>query len=444
MKPGSLRLRLLAGGAAAIVVALILAGIGLTYLFERHVMRSLADDLEFDLRQILASIEFDGTGRPRLGREPSDPRFAEPQSGLYWQVSSQAGAIVRSRSLWDVTLPLPDDVLAPGEVHHHRVKGPGVSELLAVERTVLLKLKEQPTPVRLVVAADLSRVSEARRSFAGELFPGLTLLGLVLAAATWIQIGLGLRPLERVRDGMAAIRQGRSGRLEGPAPSEVEPLVEEINGYLEAQAREMERSRGRAADLAHGLKTPLAALAADVRTLEEKGDHELAARISQVGEAMRRHVEREIARARIRGSYGHGASTPIPLRPLVESLIAMQQRTLEGGHLMFDNVIGDRGGIAMDRTDLAEVLGNLIENAARHARTRVRIGTLADGRVFIEDDGPGIPEGLRAAVLELGNRLDQKSDGAGLGLSIVQDVLEAYGRSLALETSELGGLLATF
>ena len=159
MKPGSLRLRLVAGGAAALVVALILAGIGLTYLFERHVMRSLADDLEIDLRQILASMELDGTGRPLLRREPSDPRFAEPFSGLYWQVSSQTGAILQSRSLWDVTLPLPDDVLAPGEVHRHRVKGPAVSELLAVERTVLLKVKEQPTPVRLVVAADTSRVS---------------------------------------------------------------------------------------------------------------------------------------------------------------------------------------------------------------------------------------------------------------------------------------------
>lgn len=206
----------------------------------------------------------------------------------------------------------------------------------------------------------------------------------------------------------------------------------------------MERSRGRAADLAHGLKSPLAALAADVRTLEEKGDHELAARISQVGEAMRRHVEREIARARIRGSRGHGASTPIPLRPLVETLTAMQQRTVEGGRLMFEIVIDDQGRIAMDRADLAEVLGNLIENAARHARTRVRIGARADGHVFIEDDGPGIPEGLRAAVLERGKQLDQRSDGAGLGLSIVQDVLEAYGRNLVLETSELGGLLATF
>ena len=444
MKSGSLRLRLVAGGAVAIVIALMLAGLGLAYLFERHMMRSLANDLEVDLRQALASIELDAAGRPVLRRELSDPRFAEPLSGLYWQVSTEVGGIARSRSLWDVALPLPKDDLAPGEVHHHRVAGPGGSDLLAVERAVLLKVRDQPTPVRLVFAADIARIVEARRLFVRDLVPAMTLLGLVLAAATWIQIGLGLRPLERVRDGIIAIRQGRARQLDGPTPTEVEPLVEEINTLLAAQARDLERSRGRAADLAHGLKTPLAALAADVRALEEKGDLELAVRIKEVGETMRRHVERELARARIRGSRSFGSVKPTVLRPLVETLIAMQQRTVEGRELTFETVLDSEPCVAMDKADLAEVLGNLIENAARHAQTRVRIGTLADGRVFVEDDGPGIPQALRAAVLERGKRLDERAHGAGLGLAIVQEVLEAYGRKLVLETSDLGGLVAIF
>lgn len=444
MKSGSLRLRLVAGGAVAIVVALILAGTGLAYLFERHVMRSLAEDLEVELRQILATIELDAQGRPLVRRPPADPRFADPLSGLYWQASAEPGGVTRSRSLWDNTLPLPNDILAPGEVHRHRVPGPDGSELLAVERTVLLKLKDKPAPVRVVVAADLARIAEARRSFVRDLVPALSLLGLALAAATWVQIGLGLKPLNRLRDGVAAIRQGKSRQLEGTAPTEVEPLVEEINGLLAAQEREIDRSRRRAADLAHGLKTPLAALAADARRLGEKGENELASDIQGVGETMRRHVERELARARIRGTRGLGPVAPTPLRPLVETLIAMQSRTAEGKRLTFENVLEGEPVVLMDKADLAEVLGNLIENAARHARLRVRVGALQDGRVFIEDDGPGIPEASRAIVLERGERLDRKGVGAGLGLAIAQEVVEAYERRLTLGTSPLGGLIAIF
>ncbi|MFA5952646.1 MAG: HAMP domain-containing sensor histidine kinase [Hyphomicrobium sp.] len=444
MTSGSLRLRLLAGGAVAIISALFIAGLGLTLLFERHLMRSLINDLESDLRLVLAAIEIDPAGHPRLRREPPDPRFAEPLSGLYWQISSTATGLTRSRSLWDSSLSLPGDVLAPSEVHHHRIQGPGGSELIAVERTVLLKVGAQSLPFRIAVAADLKRIAEARRGFTGDLVPALGLLGLVLAAAMWMQIGLGLKPLARVREGISSIRQGRSTLLDGSAPSEVAPLVDEINGLLAAQALDLERARGHAADLAHGLKTPLAALAADVRELGEKGDHELASRIESVGEAMRRHVERELTRARVRGSRHPAAARSTPLRPLVETLIAIQRRTTEGSRLVFEVEFADDALVPMDKADLAEVLGNLIENAARHARARVRIGVLADGRVSVGDDGPGIPKELRATVMTRGKRLDESGDSTGLGLAIVQEVLDSYGRTLVLDESSEGGLIAIF
>lgn len=442
MKPRSLRLRLVAGGAAALLIALGLAGVGLAYLFERQVLRSLAEDLEFDLKQALASIELDAAGKPLLAREPSDPRFAVPLSGLYWQVVSPAGS-ARSRSLWDATLPMPEDVLAPGDSHRHRLPGPDGSELIAVERTVLLSHDGAAVPVRLVFGADLGRVAEARRSFVSDLVPALALLGTVLGTAMWIQIGLGLAPLERIRGGVAAVRDGRSRRLESPLPAEVAPLVDEINSLLSAKEREMERSRDRAADLAHGLKTPLSALAADVRELQRKGEADIAGRIADVGEAMRRHVERELARARIRaGSGPPSASTE--LRPLVEALIAIQRRTAEGERLTFDTTIPEHADVQMDRADLAEVLGNLLENAARQARSRVAVTWLPGGRVRIDDDGPGIEPELRDMALRRGRRLDETGGSAGLGLAIVQDVLEAYGRPLRLDTSPSGGLTVEF
>ncbi|MEZ5900028.1 MAG: HAMP domain-containing sensor histidine kinase [Hyphomicrobiaceae bacterium] len=444
MKPGSLRLRLAAGGAAAILAALVLAGLGLSVLFERHVMRSLADDLEVDLRQMIAALELDATGLPKLTREPADPRFAEPLYGLYWQLGTPAGAVVRSRSLWDATIPLPHDALSPGEVHHHRVVGPGASTLLAVERTVLLKFNETRLPIRLVVAADLAKIVAARRSFTDDLIPSLALLGLVLAVATWVQVSLGLRPLARVREGIAAIREGQATAIEGATPSEVTPLVQEINALVKAQETDLGRARGRAADLAHGLKTPLSALSADVRALRARGDADIAGRIEEVCETMRRHIERELARARVRGKRGFGGPPPTLLGPLVESLVSIQRRSGPGERLSFEIDLAADFKIAMDRTDAAEVLGNLLDNARRHARAKVRISASDDGRVSIEDDGSGVPEDMREWVRARGARLDQRPDGAGLGLAIVQDVLAAYDRGLSLEISSLGGLKVTF
>lgn len=442
MTSGSLKLRLAAGGALALAVALLIAGIGLVQLFERNALRALEADLEADLRQALSVLELDVSARPTLTRALTDPRFDEPMSGLYWQLGTPDGIAARSRSLWDETLKLPGDSLSPGELHRHQVTLPDGRPVMAVERVVIMTANGKDLPVRIAVAADTSRIAAAKKAFTGELIPSLVLLGLVLALATWVQIGLGLRPLGKLQDAVAAIRQGRARHVAGPVPSEVAPLVEEINGLLDAQAREIERSRARAQDLAHGLRTPLAALDADVRALESGGQKEIAARIADVSETMRRHVEREMARANIRGKRAAAVATEIV--PLVRSLITIQERTAHGERLTFSVDCPADATIAMDKGDLAEVLGNLLENAARHARTKVCVVITNDRQLAIDDDGPGIAPEKLARVRERGERLDSKGDGAGLGLAIVTDILEANGRELMLGLSPLGGLRAGF
>jgi signal transduction histidine kinase len=244
-----------------------------------------------------------------------------------------------------------------------------------------------------------------------------------------------------LRRGVADIRSGQRRHLPSAVPAEVKPLVEEVNGLIDAQEREIERSRSRAADLAHGLKTPLAALAADAARLRERGQEDIAKEIEAVGDAMSRHVDRELARARARDTARQRGNVATPLKPLVESLVATLARTPAGQGLSFDARIADGLTVPLDRTDLAEVLGNLLENAARHAKQQVRIGVDAKGaEIVIEDDGPGIAPAERARMLERGARLDRRGDGAGLGLAIVQDVLSAYGWRLELASSELGGL----
>jgi signal transduction histidine kinase len=440
---GSLRLRLILGGVVAILVALTIAGAGLTLLFERHVTRTVGDDLDVYLKQLVAGIDVDAQGQLVVSKPPADPRFTEPLSGLYWQVSDSRGALLRSRSLWDTALKLPQDVPSPGDVHHHIIPGPAKTRLLASERRVLLTIGGQRVPVRVAVATDLARVSKAASKFARDLALALALLGLVLAIATSIQVLLGLRPLDALRRGVADIRSGQRRHLPVAVPAEVKPLVDEVNGLIDAQEREIERSRSRAADLAHGLKTPLAALATDAARLRERGEAEIANDIDAVGDAMSRHVDRELARARARGTARQRGNVATPLKPLVDSLIATLSRTPAAQRLSFETSITDDLNVPLDRTDLAEVLGNLLENAARHAKGTVRIGTDITGQtITVEDDGPGIAPVERARMLERGARLDQRGEGAGLGLAIVQDVLSAYGWRLKLASSELGGLKA--
>jgi len=298
--------------------------------------------------------------------------------------------------------------------------------------------------VRIAVAADLAHITQARHDFVRDLIPSLALLAAALAAAAWVQIGLGLRPLARIREGIAAIRTGRSGLLGGAVPSEVAPLIQEINDLIAAQEKDLERARGRAADLAHGLKTPLSALASDVRALRERGDSDFANRIEQVGEVMRRHIEQELARARIRGKRGFQVQGTTALKPLLESLVAIQRRTSAGDRIDFVVEVDGNASVAMDKADLAEVLGNLLENAGRHARSLVKVCMADAGRVAVEDDGAGVPQCSRDLVIKRGQRLDERTEGTGLGLAIVQDILEAYDLRLSLETSALGGLRAVF
>jgi signal transduction histidine kinase len=443
MTQNSLRLRLVAGGAVAIVIALVIAGVALTLLFERHVARTVADDLDVHLKQLLAGIDIDPENRIIVARPPADPRFSDPLSGLYWQISDDGDELLRSRSLWDMTLSLPIDDPAPAEMHQHELPGPAGARLLVAERRVRLKIADRQVPVRVAVAVDLARITAARTAFATDLVLALGVLGLVLAAATSVQVGLGLRPLDVLRRGVAGIRSGQGRRLTSQVPDEVRPLVDEVNALLDARERDIVHSRHRAADLAHALKTPLAALASDGDRLRSRGEVLIANDIETAIDSMRRHVDRELARARVLGSARSQAGVSTPVAQLVRSLIATLSRTAAGAGISYETIIAEDVSAPFDRTDLAEVLGNLLENATRHAKAQVRIGaqTSPAGMVIsVEDDGSGIARDLRPAALARGGRLDERAEGTGLGLAIVQDVLDAYGWTLQLGDSELGGL----
>ncbi|MBV1796386.1 sensor histidine kinase [Siccirubricoccus sp. G192] len=449
---GSLRLRLLAAGAASILLALALAGFGLVLLFERHVERRMALELEAHLRQLIDGLGRAPDGSLDLLRPPAEPRFLEPLSGLYWQIReeppAEGGAVLRSRSLWDTILRLPPDLLRDGEVHQHSIPGPGGASLLAVERHVTLPASLGGGGVRAVAAVDRAELHAAGRAFALDLAPSLALLAAILIAAAWVQVTVGLRPLGLLRHRLAAVRAGREVRLGAAGfPDEVRPLAAELDHLLDAQGKALERARARAADLAHGLKTPLTILAADAAQLRERGEGELAEEIETVTEVMRRHVERELARARA-AQAGGGAARQAAPAPVAQRVVDVLRRVPRGQDLAWDIDIPAELIVDADAQDLAEMLGNLAENAMKWARGRVRLAgrrEAAGGAVLlsVEDDGPGIPETEAATALARGGRLDATKPGAGLGLAIVGDLAEAYGGSLGLgRSAELGGLRA--
>ncbi len=441
----SLRLRLTIAATCAIFLALALAGTGLVLLFERHVERRIGSELNTYINQIAARMLFDENGAARLDGRLADPRFGQVYSGLYWQIADEkTNQFTRSRSLWDTSLALPEDTPRLGAIHVHDLPGPRGARLLTHERRLVFNTPNGEKILRLAVGIDRADVAALRAKFAGEVTLSLLLLAGVLILAGWVQISVGLRPLSAVQRGLSAIRGGETGRLDVDVPQEIAPLVEEVNALLDVQDKAMQRARDRAADLAHGFKTPLTALLADAKRLGDKGERDIADEIRRTATLMRGHIERELTRSRIRNTR---TSAAVEVSPVVQGLFATLKRTPEGTRIRFEDDIESALSVRAERDDLNEILGNLLENAVRHAKGKVRLRASRRApkiRFDVEDDGPGIAGARRKEVTGRGQRLDSSSLGAGLGLAIVSDVLDHYGGKLTLNRSELGGLKASF
>lgn len=441
----SLRLRLILAALASIVVALVIAGIGIATIFERHVIRRVEAELDAHLKLLAGEVAFGVDGVLALAREPSDPRFNDPLGGLYWQVSEDRdGASLRSRSLWDHVLELPPRTGPPGAVALHDIAGRGGARLLVGERLVGYAVDGATRPVRIAVAIDRSDIVKAREEFTSDAMQSLVLLAFVLMVAAWMQIAVGLQPLEAVRRSVNRVRSGRQPRIAVDEPSEVMPLVAEVNSLLDAQDKAIEQARRRAADLAHGLKSPLQVLAMDAERLRSRGEAQLADEIEELAEGMRRHIGRELSRVRLQPRSA-AATLRTPVGPVVEQLVRTLARSPMGQALHFDIAIPTVTVAAIPLEDLTELIGNLLDNAVKWATSEVhvRAETGPGLALVIEDDGPGVSPELLASLGERGVRLDETVEGTGLGLAIASDIVEAYGARLAFGNRDQGGFRVT-
>ncbi|HYJ39647.1 MAG TPA: sensor histidine kinase [Steroidobacteraceae bacterium] len=439
MKPRSLRVRLLLSATAAIFVALAFAWVVMTLLFERHIERRVQTDLVREGMQLAANLSIGPGGEPLLNREPGDVRFGEPASGLYWQVTTSAGRL-RSRSLWDQALPTS---LASTK-HEWNMRfpdGPFEEQLLLVERQV--RPDRDGPDVLIQVASENKSLHESRREFGAELAVFLCLLWAILSAAAWAQVALGLKPLARIRDQVHGLKRSSRERLAIAPAREVEPLVNAINELADARENDLARARRRAANLAHALKTPLAAIAAQSRRVREAGAQDAADGLDRSISAASAAVDRELARSRAAEIRAAITDVRAPALPAVESVVGVVERAEFVAQLVFQVEVPSELVVPVAADDLLELMGVLIENAARYARRRVLIAgdDSAEGcRLRVEDDGPGIDPDQMSSVFTRGARLDESGGGHGLGLAIARDLAEATGAEISLSRSALGGL----
>ena len=274
--------------------------------------------------------------------------------------------------------------------------------------------------------------------------PLFSLIAAVCLIAGFMQVRGGLSSVTRLRERLATVRDGRERRVDGRYPSEVQPLVDDLNALLEHREKAVARALAKAGDLAHGLKTPLAILAQEAERAASSGQPGLAAAIGQQVERMRRQTAYHLAQARAAAS-GATSGARVDVKQSTDALTRTMLRLHAGRHLTIDDHVAADHCVRCQREDLDEMLGNLLDNACKWARSHVALDSTRSGDavlISIEDDGPGLAESMREAVLQRGVRADQAAPGSGLGLAIVRDLAELYGGSIALDASPRGGLRA--
>lgn len=425
----SLSLGLIAG---LLIVGLLLVQTSL-WLFEAGLRRNLAIDLREETEGLLIAV-VQGPDGFKLDSSRLNPRYQRPFAGHYFRIDLPTQSW-RSRSLWDAEPVWPTDNGLAAEL----LDGPQDQRLLSYRA----EYRRDGQAIVINVARDYTPIL---KSFAQVRLGGLALVGLALLVFLLLQryaVKLAMRPLERARQQIAQLQQGQRQQLDIQAPLELQPLVEQINHLLAHTDDTLKRSRHALGNLGHALKTPLAVLASLVRHEELAVHPQLQANLREQLEQIQQRVSRELGRARLAGDVLPGAyfDCAEELAPLFETLNMIHRRDL---YLHWQAHEGCR--LPWDREDMLELLGNLLDNACKFARSEVllTITQSPDGYLIrVEDDGPGIPTERREAVLERGIRLDELAEGHGLGLGIVRDILAAWSGRLSLGQSALGGLRAS-
>lgn len=437
----SLKHRLIFAASLWIAIGMVGAGFILTEVFKRHVTNQLYLEIYEHLDELLHLTDFNPSGAPQLRHSLSDSRYDIPMSGYYWEIEKSGEILAKSASLKDKTLSIQGDVPTDLGTRKGIATGP-TGGVLVAERSVWIS--PGAPPIRFIVGADQRHVEDVVSRFRGILSWSLAIFGLSMVLGATLLIVYALKPFNALRASLADVRTGASSKLAGVYPSEVRPLVDDLNALLASTSQLIQRARTQAGNLAHGLKTPLAVLADEAYCIEEQGLPQSSAIILTQCRKMLTQIDYQIARARavaLRSVPGTVANVRTAAEEVANALGRLYRES--GVAIAID--VSDGLLVACDPQDLNEMVANVVDNACKHAKSNVRISShgQASDRTFslhIEDDGKGLPPEAFEVVFEIGERWDSREAGSGLGLAIVRDLVELYGGDVNLRKSSMGGL----
>jgi signal transduction histidine kinase len=441
----SLSSRLIAAAAVWTMLGLAVGGAVLSNAFRMAAQNSFDAALQADMDGLIAAAEPDPNGGVMLADRFLNHKFDRVYSGLYYQIKAGNSGGQISRSLFDREIN-PVNQSRKGPLTWGNAVGPENQQLRVVSRRVdLTPDNSRDADYTFLVAGDLSEVERQTRDFNTTLFWSFLLLGLGLIAAILVQVKVGLLPLRQVSKGLAKIRDGEARRLDGNFPTEIAPLATELNSLIQHSEEVVGRARTHVSNLAHFLKTPLSVLAAEAESHErDAAAAPLAEMVKRQVFSMRRQVDHYLARARAAGSLD-----VLGNRTQISAVMGDLSRVIARIHavrgVVIDAECDDGLYFRGERQDMEEMLGNLIDNGCKWARSRVRVRCeKSGGRLIltVEDDGPGLSAEQRTQVGERGERLDESVPGSGLGLAIVRDISKLYGGFFSLGESSLGGVEA--
>jgi signal transduction histidine kinase len=446
----SLAARLIAAAAIWTLLGLAVGGYALSGVFRASVEANFDARLKSDLDEMIAAAEPSAEGAVSLQGRFADPRFERVYSGWYWQITPMGpkGPLTNeaqiSRSLFDRTIKVTD-FRNERDVTWGHGEGPDRQHLRFVAQRIEFPAapgtpKNNLRGFSFLTAADVTEVENEVAKFNGTLIWSFAIFGLGLIGAIFVQVRIGLQPLNRVSTALARIRDGKARRLDGRFPAEIAPLAAELNSLIEHSAEVVGRARTHVSNLAHSLKTPLTVLSSEAAV--HPGP--LANAVLRQVSTMRRQVDHYLARARAAGALDVlGNRTAV--RPVIDDLARVLAR-IHTERITIEVDVPGNLAFRGERQDLEEMAGNLLDNACKWAHARVRVtahkNSGASFELSVGDDGEGLDADERTRVGARGERLDEDVPGTGLGLAIVRDIAKLYGGSLTLGDSALGGLEA--
>jgi signal transduction histidine kinase len=434
--PRSLSGRLLSVAVVLIVIALFAAGVAMYFALHRFVQGQVDGRLDGQILSVRDALHITPDAALSLDPVANGPPFDRPHTGWYWKVIAP-GAELRSPSLGadDFAFAGP-----PSEYHSRPVTadggGPGDEPL----RVRAQRFRIEGRSVVIASSAPRHALDGPLREAMTPVALTLGVLALALIGGVLLQVRLGLRPLSRLTEDLQRVRTGRAERITGAQPSEVAPLVAELNTLLDQNALNLERARRNIANLAHGLKTPLATLAV---IMDERGWY-ADGRLKPLVTTMDRRIRHHLSRARLAALGGPERARTV-LAPRVADHIGAFGKLYVDKGLAYETRIAPDIALACEAQDLDELLGNLLDNASKWARQKVLVKADKFGptiEMTIEDDGPGLSDQQAVDVMRPGHRIDESAPGYGFGLPITRELVELYGGSFALGRSAFGGLRA--